>query len=100
MDSFTQLMEIPEKPKNRKEESEFTQVLTDIYQRHNPTMVSVARGMIELKEELKQTMCSGDVSEFPDCGNQLKQSLDAFYLNRIGIRTVCYIFHNTSDIVR
>lgn len=85
--SFKQLYQIKSKPRNRSEEIEFTNVIRTIYDRHNPTMVSVAGGVAELKEELKKTML-----EYIDYTNysSLKDHLDSFYINRIGIRTVSY----------
>ena len=88
MQSFIDLFKIEYKPKNTKEEIEFTNILRTIYNRHNPTMISVAGGVAELKAELGKSL--SDITELP-AASTLKQHLDQFYMNRICMRTVSYI---------
>jgi pyruvate dehydrogenase kinase 2/3/4 len=55
----------------------FTGLLQNIKKRHDPTVTSVAQGVLEWKRKNKQ---AGPV------GQNIQEWLDRFYLSRIGIR--------------
>ncbi|KAL9657084.1 hypothetical protein ABK040_002710 [Willaertia magna] len=112
--SFYQLQNFPHKPKNSNEELQFTKMLNEIYARHSPTNTSVAKGVLELKREMvnsiyshcnvvdnhnttilhnnipldnsNTTMMMENPFEYCGMNLKLKESLDSFYINRIGIR--------------
>ena len=85
MASFNDLY-YSKKPKTFEEELQFTKMLEGVYTRHNPTLISVAKGVNELKSKMKESIylsdANFDLAEF----SELHQALDAFYINRIGMR--------------
>lgn len=54
----------------------FTKCLDNIKRRHDPTVTTVAGGVLEWKKENKSRLIGDDVQRF----------LDRFYMSRIGIR--------------
>lgn len=74
------------KPKTMEEELHFTKILQGIFTRHHPTMISVAKGVNELKMKLRESIYQNDanfdLAEF----SELHTALDSFYINRIGMR--------------
>lgn len=56
----------------------FTQVLQNIKKRHDPTVTSVAQGVLEWKRTQKSSRIGQNIQEW----------LDRFYLSRIGIRAL------------
>ncbi|KAL9654953.1 hypothetical protein ABK040_008743 [Willaertia magna] len=85
MQSFMDLYHL-KKPKTAEEELKFTKILDGIYTRHNPTLISVAKGVHELKQKMKESIYQSDanfdLAEF----SELHTALDNFYINRIGMR--------------
>jgi len=85
MASFNDLYHA-KRPKTPEEELHFTKILEGIYTRHNPTLISVAKGVHELKNKMKESIylndANFDLAEF----SELHHALDAFYINRIGMR--------------
>lgn len=73
-------------PVNMTEQIAYSEMLQQIYDRHAPTTISVARGVHELKMEYAYSVFKSfnlvDMTNFVD----LHQSLDNFYINRIGMR--------------
>eukprot|EP01101_Sappina_pedata_P010998 TRINITY_DN7105_c0_g1_i1.p1 TRINITY_DN7105_c0_g1~~TRINITY_DN7105_c0_g1_i1.p1 ORF type:complete len:417 (-),score=90.42 TRINITY_DN7105_c0_g1_i1:57-1307(-) len=55
---------------------EFGQMLQGIYERHTPAVTTMAQGILELKAATKKDATELNISD----------SLDKFYMNRIGIR--------------
>jgi len=83
-ESYKDLLSIKE-PNNTEQEQIFTQVISGIYQRHAPTPESVAKGVWELKQELRKTVYKSnnfDLANYVD----VHQNLDSFYQYRIGMR--------------
>jgi len=70
-------------PTDVESEDAFHELLANIYDRHAPTLVTMARGVYELKKEMIQT--HGDHFQFGDL-TQIHGFLDKFYMSRIGIR--------------
>ncbi|KAG2393788.1 hypothetical protein C9374_003552 [Naegleria lovaniensis] len=74
--------------KGRDEGLQFTRKLQDIYERHQSTIINVAKGVYELKTKMKESIFKNsptfDFSEYSD----LHASLDSFHINRIGMRTI------------
>lgn len=67
------------------QEQRFTDLLGEIYQRHNPTLVTMARGIHEFRRSLGvapghplPAVIEADVHQF----------LDLFFTSRVGIRTL------------
>jgi pyruvate dehydrogenase kinase 2/3/4 len=73
-------------PTNWEEQLKFSEMLQEIYDRHAPTTISVARGVYELKMEYAFSVFKSinlvDLSSYID----LHKALDNFYINRIGMR--------------
>ncbi len=57
---------------------QFTQLLQKIKHRHDPTVTSVAQGVLEWKRSMKHGRIGQNIQEW----------LDRFYLSRIGIRAL------------
>ena len=70
-------------PVNEETEAEFSELLMNVYERHSPTLITMARGVYELRQKLHQE--HGDKFEFGDL-TQIHDFLDKFYMSRIGIR--------------
>eukprot|EP01104_Vermistella_antarctica_P017494 TRINITY_DN61_c0_g2_i1.p1 TRINITY_DN61_c0_g2~~TRINITY_DN61_c0_g2_i1.p1 ORF type:complete len:597 (-),score=116.68 TRINITY_DN61_c0_g2_i1:65-1855(-) len=72
----------------------FSRALHSILVKHNPVVTTMAQGILELKEYLKQR---GMDAQFP----QIHYFLDRFFMSRIGIRVLMSqhleLFHNTDD---
>mmetsp|Transcript_26370 Transcript_26370/g.43820 ORF Transcript_26370/g.43820 Transcript_26370/m.43820 type:complete len:440 (+) Transcript_26370:74-1393(+) len=64
-------------------EEKFSNLLHTIYERHSPTMVTMARGVYELKQQLQ--LQHGPSFDFGSV-NEVHGYLDKFYMSRIGIR--------------
>ena len=64
-------------------EDEFCELLMNIYERHAPTLVTMARGVHELRTQM--IAAHGANFEFGDV-TQIHSFLDKFYMSRIGIR--------------
>ncbi|CAM9614740.1 unnamed protein product [Chrysoparadoxa australica] len=79
--SYDEILEFPV-PNTRELEGEFARLLTDIYSRHAPVLLTMARGVWELREAFKDRE---GVNEFYDF-DRLHHFLDGFYMSRIGIR--------------
>lgn len=67
-------------PTTKETENKFEKVVESIYERHAPTLITMARGAHEIRLQLKQ-----DVNTFADY-DEIQSRLDDFYMNRIGIR--------------
>jgi len=63
-------------PEVRDYNARFTKTLETIKRRHDPTVTTVAQGVLEWKRSQKQN----------EIGLDLQQWLDRFYMSRIGIR--------------
>lgn len=66
----------------------FSRVIESIYERHSHTLITMAKGAHELR-----TIMNHDIDAFADFG-EIQESLDEFYMSRIGIRmvrTVMYV---------
>jgi pyruvate dehydrogenase kinase 2/3/4 len=81
--SFQELFNFPP-IKTVEDEVRFTQLLQQIYDRHAPTLLTMAKGVYELKKELSKEAApdSVDLSEYAE----IHQGLDDFYMSRIGLR--------------
>ena len=80
-------------PVDLETEAEFHRLLMKIYDRHAPTLVTMARGVHELRQALTQknlvrSASAGGEGEGVDFGEltELHTFLDKFYMSRIGIR--------------
>ena len=80
-------------PVDLETEAEFHRLLIKIYDRHAPTLVTMARGVHELRQALTQknlvrSASAGGEGEGVDFGEltELHTFLDKFYMSRIGIR--------------
>ena len=80
-------------PVDLETEAEFHRLLIKIYDRHAPTLVTMARGVHELRQALTQknlvrSASGGGESDGVDFGEltELHTFLDKFYMSRIGIR--------------
>lgn len=71
-------------PVDLETEAEFHRLLGKIYDRHAPTLVTMARGVHELRQTLVQKHGPDNV-EFGEL-TELHNFLDKFYMSRIGIR--------------
>lgn len=76
--SFHEIRNAPT-PNTVAKEADFAVLLKNIYERHAPVLLTMARGAYELR----QKYVAGS-SEFYDL--EVHNFLDAFYLSRIGIR--------------
>ncbi len=70
---------IPHNIANRKQ---FDKSLFDIFERHAPTLITMAKGAVDLRKIL-----GNDVSSFA-AQHEIQKILDDFYMSRIGIRMV------------
>jgi len=70
-------------PSDEESEAEFHQLLQRIYERHAPTLITMARGVYELRQSLVAEKGAG--FEFGDVAS-IHTFLDKFYMSRIGIR--------------
>jgi len=70
-------------PECAETEQEFFEILKQIYDRHGPTLVTMAKGVFELKRAMIAQ--HGKDFEFGDV-TQIHTFLDKFYMSRIGIR--------------
>jgi len=70
--------------KCRESEAEFYALLQKVYARHAPTLVTMARGVYELRESLKERT-DGRGRDFEDM-EEVHRFLDKFYTSRTGIR--------------
>lgn len=69
-------------PNDLDKESSFAKVIESIYERHSPTLITMAKGAHEIRLMVRQ-----DLETF--AGYQdVQQRLDDFYMSRIGIRMV------------
>mmetsp|Transcript_24258 Transcript_24258/g.52960 ORF Transcript_24258/g.52960 Transcript_24258/m.52960 type:complete len:425 (+) Transcript_24258:199-1473(+) len=64
-------------------EGAFRELLESIYERHAPTLVTMAKGVHELKAKLEAE--HGPSFDFGEAG-EIHEFLDRFYMSRIGIR--------------
>ena len=70
-------------PVDAETEAEFFELISNVYERHAPTLITMARGVHELKQALHAK--HGDNFEFGDL-ESIHSFLDKFYMSRIGIR--------------
>jgi len=63
------------------DETDFAKMLRTIYTRHSKTLISMCKGLDELKKELQAT---GDIDLEKDV--DVTQFMDDFYMSRIGLR--------------
>lgn len=70
-------------PVDPETEAEFNDLLHKIYDRHAPTLITMARGVFELRQTMVQRQ--GGNFEFGDVSS-IHEFLDKFYMSRIGIR--------------
>ncbi|PRP78770.1 pyruvate dehydrogenase kinase-like protein [Planoprotostelium fungivorum] len=83
--SFELLHDFP-KIRSEEDEERFTKVLEEIYQRHAPTLILMAKGVRELKAEMsKHYFDNTDEIDLTDMV-EIHQFLDSFFMSRIGIR--------------
>lgn len=72
-------------PTDAATEASFTRLLASIYERHAPTVVTMARGLVELRRALhlqpRDPLPEG-------LATPLQQWLDIFFLARLGLRTL------------
>jgi len=80
--SFVEIRSFPT-PSNVSEEAKFADLLHRIYERHAPTLVTMARGVHELKQTLKAER--GPDYDLSDAA-EIHGFLDTFYMSRIGVR--------------
>lgn len=78
--SFQDLVEFPSDLPPAEYCEKFTKILENIYDRHAPVVVTMARGVLEMKKALGHVEPGGGV----DLATQA--CLDRFYMSRIGIR--------------
>jgi len=78
-DSFSKLTSFPY-PKNIDQAEEYTRLLEELFDRHDGTLMTMAKGVHELKAELKTD--GHDISNYID----LTEHLNSLYTSRIGIR--------------
>ncbi|PNH03238.1 [Pyruvate dehydrogenase (acetyl-transferring)] kinase, mitochondrial [Tetrabaena socialis] len=78
VDSFRELRSFPG-VRDAGDELKFTELLRSIYRRHANAVPVMAKGVGELREELRAQQ---RLTELPE----IHQFLDGFYLSRIGIR--------------
>ncbi|CAN0187991.1 unnamed protein product, partial [Phaeothamnion confervicola] len=69
-------------PNTMEEERKFAKLVQDIYARHAPVLLTMARGVWELRESFKGKGGGQDFSDF----DKIHNFLDGFYMSRIGIR--------------
>jgi len=81
--SFSELYNFP-KVKDAHDEQMFTELVTSIYERHSPTLITMARGLFELKQERRSSFGENDL-DLSDY-SEVHQFLDNFYMSRIGLR--------------
>jgi len=86
MKSLDELRSVP-RPKDTADERRFTELIHGIYERHAGTLMTMARGVHELKNHLKargggEAAGDGDLTGLKD----IHEFLDRFYMSRIGIR--------------
>ncbi len=77
--SFAQLRVCPA-PTDLDKEAQFAKVIESIYERHAPTLITMAKGAHEIKTILDQ-----GTDEFAEM-HDIQQRLNDFYMSRIGIR--------------
>ena len=77
--SFKQLIDCPA-PTDLRKEKNFAKIITDIYERHAGTLLTMAKGAHEIRMALKH-----DMNKFAE-HDEIQYKLDEFYLSRIGIR--------------
>lgn len=70
-------------PVDPETEAEFFELISNVYERHAPTLITMARGVHELKHSLVAQ--HGADFEFGDL-TSIHSFLDKFYMSRIGIR--------------
>lgn len=80
MMSYNELRLAP-KPDSDEAEKAFRDTLKKIYERHGPTLITLASAVYELKKKLLQEG-KGDLSDYA----QVHIFLDRFYISRVGIR--------------
>ena len=78
VDSFKDLRNFP-KVRDAEDELKFTELLRNIYSRHQNVVPVMAMGVAELKRELSSNI---GLKDLPD----IHQFLDGFYMSRIGLR--------------
>ena len=86
--SFQEIKSTPV-PHDKYSEAAFTRLLEDIYLRHMPTLVTMARGVLEFRRHLG--VGPGDTLPGGIEG-VISSFLDNFYSSRIGIRTLIGAF--------
>lgn len=69
-------------PNEPEKEAVFAKVIESIYDRHSATLMTMAKGAHELRNELRQSIDS--FADYED----IQSRLDEFYMSRIGIRMV------------
>jgi len=83
--SFEELLNCPA-PNTAEKEEAFANVLQNIYQRHAATLLTMARGAYELRQELGRKGGRARIA-FED-HRDIHNFLDSFYMSRIGIRVL------------
>lgn len=83
-ESFFELLDCPQ-PTVPDKMTNFKDMLERIYQRHSPTLVNMAAGVVELQRELGYADGGGLP---PYLEESITPFLDAFFTSRIGIRTL------------
>jgi pyruvate dehydrogenase kinase 2/3/4 len=71
-------------PVDMESEAAFHDILTNVYERHAPTLTTMARGVYELRQQLVESGKMGR-EEFGEIAS-IHDFLDRFYMSRIGIR--------------
>ena len=97
--SFEEIEQFP-KVNSASEERKFTELISDIKARHNATLYTMARGVYELKQDMYTTFGTKHDTPRRDIADKYLEQhdladlgdihtfLDAFYMSRIGIRTL------------
>ncbi|CAK4079560.1 unnamed protein product [Aphanomyces euteiches] len=83
--SFEELVSFP-RVRTIEDEQAFTALIQSIWERHNGTLYTMAKGVHELKTQMSLAEASGRSSLSLADMNDLHTFLDNFYLSRIGIR--------------
>ncbi|KAG8931630.1 hypothetical protein FRC03_003119 [Tulasnella sp. 419] len=77
-------------PQLREYNARFTKTLENIKRRHDPTVTTVAQGVLEWKKAYGQkymaTTKNGNSLNVPGTPKEIQEWLDRFYMSRIGIR--------------
>ncbi|RHZ09292.1 hypothetical protein DYB37_006707 [Aphanomyces astaci] len=83
--SFEELVAFP-RVRTSEDERAFAALVESIWERHNGTLYTMARGVYELKKSMLASRSAGEPTLSLSDMHDLHTFLDKFYLSRIGIR--------------